>query len=150
MPKSAAAVTSEAGAALVPVVRVYDALDDLVTVIESLESTAELRRTIKLLLTGNRLRQNVRKAADLALPIGPVHDEALRHGLDAAEYLSQTVAYYDTLLGKLPRDARQFAVQAIKACKQELRLFLQAFPDDDVERARRTVYVLDVASFESM
>jgi hypothetical protein len=137
-------------AALVQVCRAYDALDELVRLIEQSQDTRSLRQTIRIIVKQSNLKQSIKSAANGRLPAGPIRDAALREGLDALEYLSQVTAYYNPV-SKVPTlEMRSFAIESVKAAKQRLQAYLDAFPPDEVERARRTVFVQDVAAYESM
>lgn len=158
-------------ATLVPIVRVYESLDELLVALARsgvdgaraqagqdqqqqqtfpiIATTRDLRRTVKLLLRGYRLRDNIRIAVQ-HLPAGPARDDAWRHGVDAAEYLAQIISYYDPVSPALTPQLERFARRALDAGKRELAAFLRAMPDEAVARARRTVHVVDVAAFESM
>jgi hypothetical protein len=98
----------------------------------------------------SNLSQNVKIAARARLPAGPIRDGALREGLDAIEFLNQVIAYYDPVTRIPTTEMQEFARESIKAAQMHLRAYLDAFPPDEVERAQRTVFVQDVASYESM
>jgi hypothetical protein len=146
----ATAATTAAESALVEIVRTYESLDELQRLVEQFRDTRLLRQSIRVIVKQSNLSQNVKIAARARLPAGPIRDGALREGLDAIEFLNQVIAYYDPVTRIPTTEMQEFARESIKAAQMHLRAYLDAFPPDEVERAQRTVFVQDVASYESM
>ncbi|KAF6000689.1 hypothetical protein F1559_001349 [Cyanidiococcus yangmingshanensis] len=147
---SVATAGSAGDIALVEVVRTYESLEDLQRLVEQFQDTRGLRQTVRIIIKQSNLAQNIKLAASSRLEAGSVRDKALREGAEAVEYLSQIIAYYNPVSKTPTPEMRAFANESVKAAQRHLRAYLDAFPPDEVERARRTAFVQDVAAYESM
>lgn len=120
---------------LVPLVRVHDSLRDLSDDV-SKGTNGDVRRVIKVVLTGNDVLGSARKSA-LWLD-KQTAETAERHSREAFEYLNQVVEYFDaTATKERPRsEVLQFCQKAIDAAGDELDLALALFDQEQVGQAR--------------